>query len=102
MVGANDAMAVAYAVSGPADNPQIRIAGRLRGDAAGRLRPAAAVKVSATPQAPDSTDESSLRFGDYFDMALDAGDGSGWLMGEYVKTPDQWGMWAGHIAWHSS
>lgn len=39
-----------------------------------------------------------IRYGDYFDAAMDPTDGSIWIIGEYVKASDTWASWIGNVA----
>ena len=102
VAGPSGAAAVVYAAASAGRNVAVVAAGRLGGDARGSLRPPAVLHRSEEVQDVREGDPSLRnRFGDYYDAALDPTDGTAWVTGEYIRTPEDWGMWVGHIAWRA-
>ena len=66
--------------------------GRVATDPAGSLRTPAPLKEGS---ATLSVEED--RVGDYYDAALDAADGSAWLVGQIASAPNETTSWVGNV-----
>lgn len=97
-VSQNNDVALVFACSGAGLYPSICYSGRLSSDPPDTLRPVKTLGAGTVSQAWVNG-AGRARYGDYFGAALDPGDGSAWIVGEYPLTPQLWGTWAANLAW---
>jgi hypothetical protein len=88
-----DNMAMVVARSSAHEFPSIYYTGRHVSDSAGVLRSPALLKAGTTSLIADDS-----RYGDYFGAAIDAADGSAWLVGQFVSGTTKSTSWVGRVS----
>ena len=95
-------MALIFGQSSSKEHPSLWITGRLATDAPNTVRPP--ILLHQSPESMDNVESSGgemglteNRYGDFFNCSFDFAGGF-WCAGEYVKQPQWWGTWAGHVS----
>jgi hypothetical protein len=87
-----DNVAMIMARSSAVEAASLYYTGRLVSDPAGSLRTPALLKAGTASLYVDED-----RYGDYFGAALDAADGSAWLVGQFASGASETTSWVGQV-----
>lgn len=91
-------VAIVYGQSSVREFASAYYTGRLASDPPNTLRPSGLLKAGLAALTWGAA-QGKVFYGDYFGASIDPLDGSAWLLGEYVLSPDKWGNWIGNLDW---